>query len=277
MGMGQDGAGRSRGWQIAAARSGLPWSTQHRRGHRAHAWPCGSPVPCGRGRVGAASRRGSAGGGWHRGGPRGQAAPGWPWLSVINPEGTESRLRELPRAWRGRAAPGQRMPAGSRSPSTCPVVSMGQGTEALGAQPAHPGDRLPASPGAICASTARLAAGEGGPVAAKPHGHAGSHSPAPLSCISPAPRVASRPRAPHAPSPISPLLAPVTMTVLPVRSVGHLRGSQPRLLLAQSSSPRTSASTDQPGWLQALGSSMAGDRGKSVSGAPGSARGTESS
>lgn len=54
MGMGQDGAGRSQGWQIAAARSGLAWSTQHRRGHRAHTWPCGSPVPCRGGRGGAA-------------------------------------------------------------------------------------------------------------------------------------------------------------------------------------------------------------------------------
>ena len=59
----------------------------------------------------------------------------------------------------------------------------------------------------------------------------------------------------------SPLLAPVTITVLPVRSLGHLRGSQARLLLAQRSSPSSSESRDQHGWLQALSSSMAGAQG----------------
>lgn len=76
-------------------------------------------------------------------------------------------------------------------------------------------------------------------------------------------RSPSQPRGPMVPPrPLSPLLAPVTMTVLPVRSVGHLRGSQARLLVAQSSIPSSKASTDHSGWLQKLGSSMAAAGGQ---------------
>lgn len=114
---------------------------------------------------------------------------------------------------------------------------------------------------------------------------AGSHGQPGPTALHPCP---ARPRSPTTPaaqqspatSPRSPLLAPVTITVLPVRSVGHLRGSQARLLLAQRSSPRSSVSRNQHGWLQALGSSMAGARApagaRGPAGAPGCSWGTES-
>lgn len=64
----------------------------------------------------------------------------------------------------------------------------------------------------------------------------------------------------HVPAtpPCSPLLAPVTITVLPVRSVGHWWGSQGFLRVAQSSRARNRSSRSHHGGLGAPSSSMAG-------------------
>lgn len=64
----------------------------------------------------------------------------------------------------------------------------------------------------------------------------------------------------HVPAtrPCSPLLAPVTITVLPLRSVEHLRGSQGLLRMAQSSSPMSRSSRSHHGGLRVPSSSMAG-------------------
>lgn len=80
--------------------------------------------------------------------------------------------------------------------------------------------------------------------------------PCPLH-VTPSHHTITHTRVPATP-PCSPLLAPVTITVLPVRSAGHLQGSQGLLCMAQSSRARSRSSRSHHGGLRIPSSSMAG-------------------